>query len=286
MLGLVAATGAVNGCASTWDTITDRDFRKAPFTRTFGTEDPMTVLRTKIDGDARARAMRTLKEPAAHRGTPAEQDEALQILGHAATTNPSPVIRAAAVDALGRFKDARALPLLIAAYHKADGLDDKAKSAAGRDAELVPVAARGVAAPDPFALTGPTGFPPEFVVGVRSRVIAALAKTDKPEAVKFLAQVATGKNQSESDDQKVRVAAVRGLGQMRHKEAVVALAQVLKTDGKRDILLSDTAHEGLVELTGKKLPADGDKWAEVIQAGFVVQPEPSGFRRVLGSITP
>jgi len=285
MLGLVAATGGVSGCASTWDTVTGRDFRKAPFAHTFSSEDPMTVLRTKVDGDARTRAMRNLKEPAANRGTAAEQDEALQILGHAATTNPSPVIRAAAVDALGRFKDARALPLLIAAYHKADGLNDKAKTA-GRDTDLVPVAARGDLTPDPFPLTGPTGFPPEFVVGVRSRAIAALAKTDQPEAVKFLAQVATGPAPTDADDKKVRVAAVRGLGQMRHKEAVIALAQVLKTDGKRDILLSDTAHEGLVELTGKKLPADGDKWAEVIQAGFVVQPEPSGFRRALGAITP
>lgn len=288
MLGLVAATGAVNGCASTWDTITDRDFRKAPFSHAFNTDDPMTVLRTKVDGDAHARAMRNLKEPAAHRGTPAEQEEVLQILGRAATTHPSPVVRAAAVDALGRFQDPRALPLLIAAYHKADGMDDNAKSVGGRDADLVPVAGRGAATPDPFPLTGPTGFPPEFVVGVRSRVIAALAKTDRPEAVTFLARVATGEARTEvdADDQKVRVAAVRGLGRMRHKEAVVALAQVLKTDGGRDILLSDTAHEGLVELTGKKLPADGDKWAEVIQAGFVVQPEPSGFRRAVGAILP
>lgn len=288
IVGLAVAAGGLSGCASTWDAVTSRDFRKAPFHSTFGSDDPMVVLRTKVDGDARAKAMRNLKEPAAGKGSAAEQDEALQILGNAATTNPSPVLRAAAVDALGRFKDPRALPLLIAAYHKADGLDDAARKVADRDGDLVPVAGRGAATPDPFSLTGPAGFPPEFVVGVRSRVIDALAATDRPEAVRFLADVATGQTQKETDpdDQKVRVAAVRGLGRMRHKESVVALAKVLQTDGKKDILMADSAHKGLVDLTGKKLPADGDKWAEVIQAGFVVQPERTGFRRVLGAITP
>ncbi len=287
ILSVTAATGGLTGCASTWDTVTSRDFRKAPFSSTFRSEDPMTVLRTKVDGDARAKAMRNLKEPAAHDKPAAEQDEALQILGQAATSNPSPVLRAAAVDALGRFKDPRALPLLIAAYHKADGLDDATRKAE-RDADLVPVAARGSVTPDPFPLTGPTGFPPEFVVGVRSRVINALAATDKPEAVRFLADVATGamRKEADPDDQKVRVAAVRGLGRMRHKESVVALARVLQTDGKKDILMADSAHKGLVDLTGKELPADGEKWAEVIQAGFVVQPEQTGFRRVMGAITP
>lgn len=288
ILALAVAPTGLTGCASTWETVSGRDFRNAPFKSMFRSKDPMVVLRTKTDGDARAKAMKNLKEPAAHKGSPAEQDEALHILGTAAASDPSPVLRAAAVDALGRFKDPRALPLLMTAYHKADGLDDAAKKAADRDADLVPVAARGATQPDPFALTGPTGFPPEFVVGVRARVLDALAASDRPEAVQFLASVATGKmtKETDPDDQKVRVVAVRGLGRMRHKESVVALAQVLQSDGKKDILMADSAHKGLVDLTGKKLPPDPGKWAEVVQAGFEVQPEPSGFRRVLGSITP
>jgi HEAT repeats/PBS lyase HEAT-like repeat len=288
ILGVAIAAGGLSGCASTWDAVTSRDFRKAPFKSTFSSDDPMTVLRTKVDGDARAKAMRKLQEPAAGKGSAAEQDEALQILGQAATSDPSPVLRIAAVDALGRFKDPRALPLLFAAYHKADGMDDASRRASGLDGDLTPVAGRGSVKLDPYALTGPAGNPPEFVFGVRAKVIDALAASDRPEAVKFLADVATGQAQKETDpdDQKVRVAAVRGLGRMRHKESVVALAKVLQSDGKKDILMADEAHKGLVDLTGKKLPADGDKWAEVIQAGFVVQPEQSSFRRALGSITP
>lgn len=286
LIAVALSTGGLGGCASTWDAMMSRDFRTAPFKRTFRPDDPMTVLRTKVDGTARAEAMRRLKEPAAGTGGAAEQDEALQILADAATRDPSPVVRAAAVDALGRFKDPRALPLLIAAYHKADGLD--AATPPAGPGEVRPAAATGSEITDPSLAFGPIGHPPEFVFGVRARVIDALAASDRPEAVRFLADVATGQTRKETDadDQKVRVAAVRGLGKMRHKESVVALAKVLQSDGKRDIQMADTAHKGLVDLTGKQIPADGDKWAEVVQAGFVVQPEPSGFRRALDSITP
>lgn len=283
LIAAALSTGALGGCASTWEAVTSRDFRKAPFKNAFASDDPMTVLRTKVDGDARAKAMRRLKEPAANGKGQAEQDEALAVLTHAATRDASPIIRIAAVDALGRFQDPRALPALIAAYHKADGMDappagtGDLQQVAGRDAVL-----------DPTLAFGPLGHPPEFVFGVRARVIDALAATDRPEAVRFLADVATGqvRKETDGDDQKVRVAAVRGLGRMRHKESVVALAKVLETDGKRDIVVSGEAHQGLVKLTGKQFPPDSDKWAEVVQAGFVVQPEPSGIRRVLGSIAP
>lgn len=284
LIAAALSTGSLGGCASTWEAVTSRDFRKAPFKNTFSSDDPMTVLRTKVDGDARAKAMRRLSEPAASGKGQAEQDEALAILTHAATRDASPIIRIAAVDALGRFKDPRALPALVAAYHKADGMDPQSSTGSG---DLQQVAGRD-AVLDPTLAFGPLGHSPEFVFGVRSRVIDALAATDRPEAVRFLADVATGqaRKETDGDDQKVRVAAVRGLGRMRHKESVVALAKVLQGDGKRDVVMSDEAHQGLVKLTGKQLPADGDKWAEVVQAGFVVQPEPSGFRRVLGSIAP
>ena len=283
LLTIALITGSLTGCASTWDNITSRDFRKAPFKNTFVEEDPMTVLRTKIDGTARAKAMLRLQEPAANKGSATDQDEALQILANTATSDPSPILRTAAVDALGRFKDPRALPILITAYNKADGIDESERLEHANS--IVPAGMRGSVKPDPFPLTGPTGFPPEFVVGVRSKVIDALAKTNRPEAVKFLAEVATGQNrpEMEAEDQKVRVAAVRGLGHMRHKESVVALAQVLKTEGKRDLVMASRAHEGLIELTGKNLPADGEKWDKVVQAGIVVQPEQNAIQRAISS---
>ena len=286
LLAVCASTALLGGCASTWDTVSGRDFRNAPFKTVFSNDDPMTVLRTKVDGESRAKAMRRLKEPAANGGGAAEQDEALTMLGTAATADPSPLVRCAAVDALGRFRDPKALPLLVAAYHRADGVvEAKPKDPAG---DIQPAA--GIRrAPDPFPLTGPTGFPPEFVSVVRTKVVQAMALSEKPEAVRFLADVATGRARKETDpadEKEVRVAAVKGLGRMRQKEAVVALAAVLKDEGKKDMLMAHRAHEGLVELTGKRLPADGDKWAEVVQAGFEIQPEPNALQRALGGILP
>jgi hypothetical protein len=82
-----------------------------------------------------------------------------------------------------------------------------------------------------------------------------------------------------SEDQNVRQAAVRGLSQCRQPESVVALAHVLNTESSkesgRDVSLTRNAHQGLVRLTGKKLPPDPQKWNEVVQAGVTIAPEPT-----------
>ena len=106
LIAMVALVAAGSGCASTWETMTSRQFRDKPFGTMFGTEDPLTVLRENPDGETRARAMRRLKEPAANGRPQAEQEEALQILSTAATSDSSPWVRMAAIDALGKFQDA------------------------------------------------------------------------------------------------------------------------------------------------------------------------------------
>ena len=273
----VMAVACQLGCAGTWDVVSSRKFREAPFHTMFTSEEPITVLRNKVDGNARADAMRRLKEPAKNGKSPQEQDEALNYLYAAATTDPSPIVRVAGIDALGRFDDPRTVALLKDAYAKADGVPSD-------PAKLSTTDLQQVANIDTIAALAPTGFEPSFVATLRSRTVTAMAGKPSPEAVAFLAKVATTDPSSTDQqlDRDVRAAAVRGLGQMRSKESVTALASVLKQEAGRDVVLASTAHEGLVELTGKNLPADPDQWSKVVQAGVTVDPKPANVFEQMG----
>ncbi len=271
------------GCASTWDTVSSRKTRKDPMSL-FKSEEPMAVLRTKVGGGERAMAMRKLKEPAANGGSADVQNEMLTILAQAATADPSPVVRTAAIDALGRFRDPRAVQVLIVAYQKAEGIPGGTVLSAAEPG----VEPAGLLDPkgvnDLLGLTGPVGFQPELTTTIRQRSVTALSQSNSPEAVAFLAKVAVGEGKSTTDkfdDREVRVAAVRGLGQMRQKPAVVALTQVLQAETGKDVVLASRAHEGLVELTGKNLPADPAKWNSVVQSGFEVSSGPSWIEKNL-----
>ena len=277
---LIAATAVIAhvGCASTWDAVSARKFREAPFKNTFSSEEPISVLRNKVDGNERADAMRRLKEPAKQGKPQAEQDEAMQILWTAATTDASPIVRVAAIDALGRFDDPRAVGLLKDAYEKADGVPSD-------PAKLATTDLTQVAAIDSIAMLAPTGFEPSFVATLRSRTIDALAAKQSPEAVAFVAKVATTAPSTTDQqlDRDVRSAAVRGLGQMRSPESVAALTTVLKQEAGRDVVLAQNAHEGLKQLTGKDLPADPEKWQAVVQTGgAAVEQKPASLIQQMG----
>ncbi|MCU0705852.1 MAG: HEAT repeat domain-containing protein [Fimbriiglobus sp.] len=272
-----AAMIAPVGCARTWDVVSSRKFREAPFSTLFSSEEPIAVLRNKVDGNERADAMRRLKEPAKQGKGQAEQDESLNILYTAATSDPSPIVRVAAIDALGRFDDPRTVTLLKEAYAKADGVPSDPARAEKNDLQQA-------AALDPILMLAPTGFEPSFVATLRSRTVAAMAGKGSPEAVAFLAQVATSEPTGTDAqlDRDVRSAAVRGLGKMRSKDSVAALATVLKQEAGRDVVLAQNAHEGLKELTGQDLPADPEKWQAVVQAGLKVEEKPVGLIRQMG----
>lgn len=284
LVTLAGAVGAAlaGGCASGWDTLTSRRFRDAPWATTWGTEDPLTVLRTSPVGDDRARAMFKLTEPGPGRG--ADQDEAVQLLTQAATADPSPWVRLAAVDALGRFKDPRAGEALVAAYHAAPG--KPAQTAAPVEpiqtaAQRTPVVNAG-----PADLRGPQGFPSDQVSGLRVKILDALARHGQPGGVDLLARVADGRDAPADDDPMardlVRQAAVRNLGGVRQPQAVAALAKVLAAESGRDITVAALAHDGLKTLTGKNLPADPKEWEAVVQAGGSVAPEPNAVQRAVG----
>lgn len=285
LIAVAALVAAGSGCASTWEDMTSRRFRDKPFETMFGTEDPLTVLRENPDGETRARAMRRLKEPAANGRPEAEQEEAVQILSTAATSDPSPWVRMAAIDALGKFQDPRAVETLAAAYYQASGREEPAPMAPT-------VVASGGRQPgalaDRLGLLGPQGFPSDQAANVRGRALEALARTGRPEAVEFLARVATGQELPADEDPAardfVRQRAVAGLGQVRSKESVHALARILAAEHGKDVTLTNLAHGGLVSLTGQNQPADPRAWETVVQAGFEIAPEQTLLQRTVGLV--
>lgn len=275
-----AAACGLTGCAGTWDTLTSRKFREHPYDTLFKTEDPMVVLRTSPEGGERAKAMWRLKEPALD-GRPGEQDEAIGILANAASTDPSPVVRVAAIDALGRFRDERAVQALTAAYHQAGGTATATAAKPATTGAIPAGGAPGVEDPatlaERFTLSGPAGFPPEVATLVRSRAVSAMASTGRPEVVPLLAQAAVGEAEADRD---TRLAAVRGLTKVRGKESVAALSRVLTLEKGKDPALAGRAYAGLKDLTGQQHPADPQTWEAVVRGGtYDVQPPPSAVQQ-------
>lgn len=276
-------TLVLTGCASTWDTVSNRQFQQDlvsnPIRTLYIPDDPMTVLRTNPDGHARAKAMRALEEPATH-GHGDEQGEALQYLSDAATADASPVVRAAAIEALGKFQDPQAFAILQAAYAQANGPNSKSvKREAGAPGLLA----------DRSALFGPTGFPPEVVVLLKTRTLESMAKTNRPEAFKFVAEIAALPEENKavsSVDRDVRLAAVKALGHFRSKESATLLAQVMMAEVNRDTAIANRAHEGLVELTGHKYAVGSTEWNGVVQAGLQIRAEPGLIERAVGWMIP
>lgn len=281
LFSTVVSFGLV-GCASTWDRVSSKSFRDAPITAMTKNDEPMHTLVTKKDGNSRTEAMRKLKEPIANGQSEQVQSEALQILADEATGSPSPIVRTAAIDALGRFRDPRAVNILIAAYHKADGHSNDP----GPNGELVQTGAvADESFRNPSSLLGPIGFEPAFITTLRSRVATALANTSQPEAIRFLAKVAQTRPATAVEDpseRDVRAAAVRSLGSIRTKESVAVLADVLKAENGRDVVIAGHAVDGLKRLTGKNYAAEPEKWSAVVQAGAELAPEPNMVQRAFG----
>jgi hypothetical protein len=187
------------------------------------------------------------------------------------------VVRASAVEALGRFEDPRVPEILAAAFHQADGT-------AVRPAETPKLPGMLSAQANLF---GPTGYSPDVATMLRVRAVEALAKTNRAEAVSFLAEVALPKTDADPvETRDIRIAAVRGLASMRRAEAVTALARVLAAEQGRDPAVVARAHLGLVELTGHQIPPDPERWNAVVQAGFEIQPEPNAVQRAINSLKP
>jgi hypothetical protein len=213
----------LTGCAGPtfWDDVTARDYKfKSAFS---ASPEPIVVLRESTDGDARAKAMRAIKEPKANGGGDALQDEVVKILTTTAVGDPQPLCRSAAIQALGRFKDPRVIPALIQAYDAAGQL------------------------------------PNEISGAVQTQALTALGETHQPAAVNFLIQVANKPTPAEMSDrekqvgQDNRLAAVRALKNFDGSaEVAAAMGKIAETE--RNVALRDRARETYAKVTGKEAP--------------------------------
>lgn len=223
-LGALALGTGLTGCAgpTVWDDVTSRDFKfKSVFT---ASPDPLAVLRDNPDGDARAKALASIKEPRANGGGDAQQDEVVGLLTRTAVGDPQPLCRGAAIRSLGRFRDPRAVPALIQAYDTAGQLQS------------------------------------DVAAAVQSQALTALGETHQPSAVNFLVQVASKPASAEATDRDRqvvrdnRLAAVRALKNFDGSPDAAAVAARL-AETERDVALRDRARETYAKVSGKELPA-------------------------------
>jgi hypothetical protein len=249
MVGLALAAWTLSGCTYFWDDITNRNFSLSDF---MGRTNPYLVLRDSDDGNRRARALRTLEEPKQHGGSDRDQDAVVNILTAAATTEHQPLCRLAAIEALGRFQDPRAVHALQEAYFNA-GNFPKDKSASG--------ATEG--------LFGGSAVSSPLVLQIKCQALGSLGETHNPEAIGFLVNVLNNppasKESAESQKQQSmdeRIAAARALGNFKDYKAIEALVHVLKTE--KDVALVDRAHDSLEACSGQKLPPDMKDWGPIL----------------------
>lgn len=233
----------VSGCAGFWDDVTSRDFHvKSLWTR----PNPLVVLRDSNDGDKRAAALRSLREPSQHGGSEQEQDLVIRTLTAAATTERQPLCRLAAIDALGSFKDPRATQALKDAYYNAGNFNQG------------PAIADGV-----YTSGGPS---PEMMNRIQCQALRSLGQTANPAAVDLLARVVREpRPEADQEAQFVmdrRIAAARALATFHDPQGEQALVEVLARE--KDVALRDRAHESLKEATGQNLPPDANTWATIV----------------------
>lgn len=191
----------------------------------FEKKDPYEVILKSESGDERAWAYAQLEEPLRNGGTQQDQDRIVMRLNVAAKSERTVPARLGAIQALARFKDARAVAGLEDAFYAADD------------------------------------FGPVSATVIRSQVLTAMGEVGHVNGVKLLTRVlnappideeASIEERQNSLDE--RLAAARALGKFKHPEAATALEQVLKTE--KDVALRDRARESLQVVTGRELPPD------------------------------
>jgi hypothetical protein len=237
------------GCAGFWDEVTSNDFDPS---EVFNRPNPLLVLKESTDGDKRAQALNTLHEPKQYGGTDQEQDFVVTLLVTAASNERQPLCRLKAINALGRFKDPRAVKGLEEAYYKA------------------------------------ATFPTETAATIRCQAITAMGKTGNPDAVPLLVRFVGQKPVEGSEQEKrqnldERIAAARALANFQQYQAPEALIVVLQMD--KDVALRDCAYDSLKAITGKDLPPDAKAWEAFLHENAgkdVVEKEETPFEKVVG----
>ena len=261
------------GCANFWDDVTSRDFKLKEL---FVKPDPMEVLAHSTDGDKQARALRALREPKQYGGSDAEQDRVVTLLVNTAVGDRRPLCRLAAIQALGRFHDPRAVQGLIDAYY------------AVTEQRLDPSGITGAYVPAGKRTELVSTFSPEMVSRIQCQALMALGQTGNPRAVELLTTVVREpqpEGQGRQQAMEVRLAAVRALAKFQHYQATEALVHVLRTE--KDVALRDAAHESLQAATGQKLPPDARAWERLLHpgsGGAIAGAGPSGPHQTVGFV--
>jgi HEAT repeat protein len=247
LAGAVLALGLC-GCANFWDEITSRD---CDWSHLFRDPNPLEVLANSSDGAKRGRALGQLQEPMQNGGTREQQETYINLLTAAATQDREPLCRLGAIRALGNCKDPRAVKILEDAYLQRP------------------------------AFTG------ELNTIIRQQALASLEQTGQPEARRLLIQVARSPSSAlESpltDRQQTldeRLAALRALGKYPQSDSIETLVHVLESE--KDVALRARAHESLVQVTGKNLPADARAWRDLQANPGVARQEQGFIQRVTG----
>jgi hypothetical protein len=246
-----AALGlATGGCASFWDEALSRERDLHGY---FHPPDPLVVIRETTDGERRARALASLKEPAQHGGTAQDQDAFLKILTTAAATDRDPLCRLGALQALGHFKDPRAARALEDVYKQTK-----------------------------------LPFTQDFNSTIRQTALRALEKAGDDNSRQLLiliarqpgpSQDASSTDRRQTQDEKL--IAIRALGKYHQPECIETLVYILETE--KDVALRDRANQSLCTVTGKNLPADGQVWrAELTGHPTGVAQQPNVIERVTG----
>lgn len=241
---LTAVLGlALTGCAGFWDDVTSHDFEVSSL---FIKPNPLVVLKDSNDGDKRARALRTLREPKQNGLTDQDQDFVVTTLCTAAVAEHQYCCRLAAIQSLGHFKDPRAVQGLEDAYYKADAEYREGK------------------------------FPLETVSAIQCQVLRSLGETGNPAAVAMLTRVVgearvEGAEKEQQQAMDKRIAAARALGHFTGSQVTETLVKLLKTE--KDVALRNSAHDSLVAITGKDLPPEYEQWNDLLHQ---TPPTPTG----------
>jgi HEAT repeat protein len=208
--------------------VTSRNFE---LSHLYSKPNPFVVLEKSDDGDARAKALRALREPKQSGGTDHDQDAVVKILCTAATKEKQFLCRMAAIESLGHFKDPRAVAGLTDAFYASGS------------------------------------FAPDLATRIQMQAVTALGETRQPGAVPFLVKIVQEKPKGEGSEQEkqqimdVRIAATRALGNFNDPRSTEVLQEVLKTE--KDVALQDCAKDSLA-LAGGKKGLLNFKWEDVI----------------------
>jgi hypothetical protein len=240
------------GCASFYDDVTSRDFEIRSLWEP--KPDPLVVLSESRDGDKRAKAYRSMLEPAQYGGSKEQQDVYVNALCTAVVTERTALCRQAAIASLRNYKDPRVAKALQEAYYAAER----------------------------------TKYPPETVAILRCQILEALGQVGNPSAVPFLITVlrdlplAKGSEWEQQQQLEQRIAAARALGHFKQMDAAETLLAILQKE--KDPGMRNVATASLQQETGKRFTEDAvawDKYLHGAQDKDKVFGEPSFSDRVM-----